>query len=455
MKSKKAKPIFFCSSCGYESAQWLGKCPACGQWNSFVEHIPADKNVVNKTHLTNFSSEVIKLQDAPTDKWQRYETGIKEFDIIVGGGVASGSIVLLGGSPGIGKSTLMLQVCDKFAQNENVLYVSGEESVYQVKARAMRLGINSAKLFLMSETNLENILDAAEKTNPKFIVIDSIQTVYSAQISGAPASILQIKEVTARLLEIAKTKNIVIFLLGHVTKDGDLAGPRVLEHIVDTVLYFENEKQHIFRILRSHKNRFGPTNEIGIFEMTQKGLMEVLNPSEIFLSSRQLNAPGNIITASIEGTRPLLLEVQALCVHTSYAIARRTVSGYDANRVAILIAVLEKLLNLPLEMQDIFANIAGGVRVRETAADLAFACALVSANAGFICPKDLVVFGEVGLLGEIRSVSFAKERLLEAQKLGFKKAIIPAANMKNLHGKMNIEICPVQTIDEAIKFLKQ
>ncbi|MCL1972182.1 MAG: DNA repair protein RadA [Endomicrobia bacterium] len=455
MKSK-IKSKFLCQQCGYESSQWLGKCPSCGAWNSFAEEkfTAVSKNGAASRQLTGFSSDVLKLQDISVKDFKRYATGIKEFDNMIGGGVVPGSLILLGGAPGIGKSTLMLHVSGALSDTGTALYISGEESLSQVKSRAERLKVKKDNIFLASETNLQNIIDAINKIEPKFLIIDSIQTTYHPELTGAPGTVGQVRECAAELLRIAKSKNITVFLLGHVTKEGDLAGPRVLEHIVDTVLYFENERQHIYRILRAYKNRFGPTSEIGIFEMNASGLTEVSNPSLIFLGERTVNAPGNIVTVSMEGTRPLLLEVQALAARTNFGIPRRMVSGYDANRVTILIAVLEKRLDLPLEMQDVFVNIAGGVKIKETSADLAAACAIVSANSGFVCPKDMIVFGEVGLAGEIRSVALPSERLAEAEKLGFKKAIIPKGNLKNLSYKGKIEIFGAETLDNAVKFLR-
>lgn len=456
MKSK-IKTKFLCQQCGYESAQWLGKCPGCASWNSFTEEkfSPPAKNASAARQLTGFSSEVLKLRDISVKDFQRYATKIKEFDNMIGGGVVPGSLILLGGAPGIGKSTLMLHVSSALSAAGTVLYISGEESLSQVKARADRLKVNKDNIFLASETNLQNIIGAINKIEPKFLVIDSIQTTFHPELSGAPGTVGQIRETAAELLRIAKSKNITVFLLGHVTKEGDIAGPRVLEHIVDTVLYFENERQHIFRILRAYKNRFGPTSEIGIFEMNASGLAEVANPSLIFLGERNISAPGNTVTVSMEGTRPILLEVQALASRTNFGLPRRMVSGYDANRITILIAVLEKRLDLPLEMQDVFVNIAGGVKIKETAADLAAACAIVSANSGFVCPKDAVVFGEVGLAGEVRSVALAAERLAEAEKLGFTKAVIPKGNTKNLSYKGNIKIFGADTVDAAVKALRE
>jgi DNA repair protein RadA/Sms len=453
---KKSKTKFLCQQCGYESAQWLGKCPSCGAWNSFTEErfSTQSKSGSPARQLTGFSSAVLKLNEVLVKDFSRFQTKIKEFDNMIGGGVVPGSLILLGGSPGIGKSTLMLHISDALSEHGTVLYISGEESLSQVKSRAERLKVKKDNIFLASETNLQNIIDAINKIEPKFLVIDSIQTTYHPELASAPGTVGQVRETAAELLRIAKSKNVTVFLLGHVTKEGDLAGPRVLEHIVDTVLYFENERQHTYRILRAYKNRFGPTSEIGIFEMNASGLREVSNPSLIFLGERAVNTAGNIVTVVMEGTRPILLEVQALAARTAFGMPRRMVSGYDANRIIILVAVLEKRLDMPLEMQDIFVNIAGGVKVKETSIDLAAACAIVSANSGFICPKDIVAFGEVGLAGEVRSVALSAERLSEAEKLGFKKAIIPKGNLKNLSYKGKIEVFVADALETAIKILR-
>jgi DNA repair protein RadA/Sms len=454
MKNQGIK--FICKQCNYESAQWLGRCPTCGVWNSFVEE---KIQTLAKTppilkQLSKFSSEIFKLQDISVGEFSKYRTSIKEFDNMIGGGVVPGSLVLLGGSPGIGKSTLMLHISKALSDSGIVLYVSGEESISQIKLRAIRLNISESSIFLTSETNLQNIINAVNKIGAKFLVVDSVQTTYHPEISSAPGTIVQIKETAIELLKIAKLKNLTVFLLGHVTKEGDLAGPRVLEHIVDTVLYFENERQHKYRILRAHKNRFGPTNEIGVFEMNSFGLSEVLNPSLIFLGERVANSEGGIITVAMEGTRPLLLEVQALVTKSAFSVPRRMVSGYSLNHVTILIAVLEKRLGLSIEKQDVFVNVAGGVKIKENSADLAVACAIFSSNLGFICPRDMVVFGEVGLAGEIRSVPFAASRLFEAEKLGFKKAIVPKINLENLSYKGEINIFGVETLEETNKIFQ-
>jgi DNA repair protein RadA/Sms len=456
MKPSKAKTIFRCQDCGYSSAKWLGKCPDCGKWNTFAEEKKQEElNPRFVRQLIGFSSEITPLDKVSVDDFRRVQTDILEFDRMLGGGVVPGSVLLLGGPPGIGKSTLMLQVSAALGRSESVLYVSGEESLSQVKARADRLKIKSNNLYLLSETNLETILEAINKTNPKAVIIDSIQTTFRADLSGAPGSVGQVRECAAEFLRIAKSKGITIFLLGHVTKEGDLAGPRVLEHIVDTVLYFETERAQVYRVLRAYKNRFGPTSEIGIFEMKGDGLKEVSNPSQIFLGERSMNTPGSAVVATIEGTRPLLLEVQALVARTNFGFPKRMVTGYDANKVTIIIAVLEKRVGLQLESQDVFVNIAGGVKIKETGVDLGIACAIASGNGNFVCPSKMIILGEVGLAGEVRSIAQATERLMEAEKLGFEKAILPKGNIKGLNYKGKMEIIGVETVQEAIAKIRE
>ena len=456
MKTKKIKTVFVCQSCGYESPKWLGKCPGCSKWNTFVEekHEPILSSNQSTRQLTGFSSGTFPLNDVTVKSFDRIKTGIKEFDHMIGGGIVPGSLTLLGGAPGIGKSTLMLQISGALSKTGTVLYISGEESLSQVKSRAERLNISKDNIFLASETNLENIVSAINKIQPKFLVIDSIQTTYHPEFTSAPGSVGQVRECSAELLRIAKSQHITVFILGHVTKDGDLAGPRILEHIVDTVLYFENEKQQIYRILRAYKNRFGPTSEIGIFEMKANGLIEVENPSMIFLSENSNTVAGNVITTSIEGTRPLLIEIQSLVARTNFGLPRRMVSGYDLNRVIIIIAVLEKRIGITLDNQDVFINVVGGIKIKETASDLAIACAIASANNGVICSDKTVIFGEVGLAGEVRAISQIRERLTEAEKLGFKKAIIPKSNLKNLNYKGKIEIIGVANVHSAIQAIR-
>jgi DNA repair protein RadA/Sms len=457
MKATKIKTIFRCQECGYSSVKWLGRCPDCGKWNTFVEEkeLSASKSGFSSSRLlTDFSSEILPINKVSISEFQRIDTGIGEFDRILGGGVVPGSLVLLGGPPGIGKSTLMLQVSESLSKKDTVLYVSGEESLSQIKIRAERLTLHAENLFLVSETNLEKIIEAISKVKPKIVVIDSIQTMYRQDIPSAPGSVGQVRECSAELLRIAKSENITVFLLGHVTKEGNIAGPRVLEHIVDTVLYFEAERQQIYRILRAYKNRFGPTSEIGIFEMKGEGLKEVNNPSMIFLDERETDTPGNIIISTIEGTRPLLLEVQALVTRTNFGFPKRMVTGYDLNKITLLIAVLEKRLGLKLESQDVFVNIVGGMKIKETAVDLGIACAISSAHENYLSPEKVVVIGEVGLGGEVRSVSQIAERLNEAEKLGFEKAIVPKGNLKNLQFNGKLKIVGVDNLYSAIKELK-
>jgi len=463
MKQQKIKTLFRCQQCGYTSPKWLGRCPDCGQWNTFVEEkeAQAPRGGAVRTQLTDFSSAVTPLDEVSVDAFKRRATGIAEFDRMLGGGVVPGSLVLLGGPPGIGKSTLMLQVSAALAaamrgkeQAESVLYVSGEESLSQVKSRADRLNIKAHNLYLVSETNLENILENINKVAPGVVIIDSIQTTYRPDLAGAPGSVGQVRECTAEFLRLAKSKGITIFLLGHVTKEGDLAGPRVLEHIVDTVLYFETERQQVYRVLRAYKNRFGPTSEIGVFEMKASGLAEVANPSLLFLGERSINTPGSTVVATIEGTRPLLLEVQALVTRTNFGLPRRMVSGYDLNRVILLIAVLEKRLGLNLESQDVFVNVVGGVRIKETGVDLGIACAIASANSGFVCPPKLLILGEVGLAGEVRSIAQVTERAIEAEKLGFEKIIIPKTNLKTLTYKGKLNVTGAESVQQAIEEIR-
>lgn len=460
MKTKTPKTVFRCQECGFTATKWLGRCPDCGKWNSFAEEREAVRpsgGGYQGRQLTDFTSSVVRLGDVRAEALGRIVTGISEFDRILGGGVVPASLVLLGGPPGIGKSTLMLQVAAALAggaARRPVLYVSGEESLSQVKSRADRLKAAAENLFLVSETKLENILEAVEKVKPGILIVDSIQTTYRSDLSSAPGSVGQVRECTAELLRIAKSRDVAVFLLGHVTKEGDLAGPRVLEHIVDTVLYFETERQQIYRILRAHKNRFGPTSEIGIFEMKNDGLAEVANPSTIFLGERSIDVPGNAITATIEGTRPLLIEVQSLVTRTNFGLPRRMVAGYDTNRVILLTAVLEKRLGLNLEAQDIFVNVAGGVRIRETGVDLGIACAIASAFKNFVCPRKLAILGEVGLAGEVRSISQLRERLSEAEKLGFEKAIVPKNNLKALEYGGTLKILGVESVQQAMEEIK-
>ncbi|OGS17988.1 MAG: DNA repair protein RadA [Elusimicrobia bacterium RIFOXYA2_FULL_40_6] len=461
MKKQKTETAFICQSCGHSSQKWLGKCPDCNQWNSFVEETSFKSTDQLARRLTNFSSNVVELDKISVPEVDRFSTGIKEFDRILGGGIMPSSLILLGGAPGIGKSTLMLQTADKIVTSNikpiKVFYVSGEESLEQIKNRAERLGIKKCKessLYFMSETNLESIIEQVNKISPDVLVIDSIQTTYRQDLTGASGSVGQIRECTAELLHLAKGKNITVFLLGHVTKEGDIAGPRVLEHIVDTVLYFEAEKHHTYRILRSHKNRFGPTSEIGVFEMMPNGLQEVTNPSAIFLSERSKDASGSAITAIIEGTRPILLEIQALVTRTDFGLPRRMATGIDFNRMVVLIAILENRIGLSLGNTDVYANVAGGVKIKEPSVDLAVCCAIYSALTNVRVNSDSVFVGEVGLSGEVRGVSFIQERINEAEKLGFKRIYIPKSNDRGIEKKRNIEIIPIDKLAQVIEKLR-
>ncbi|OGS35028.1 MAG: DNA repair protein RadA [Elusimicrobia bacterium RIFOXYC2_FULL_34_12] len=449
------KNIFICQECGYESTKWLGKCPDCGKWNSFVEErkFSAPKA---RTGMTNFSSQIRKideiLETQPSNN--RHKTTINEFDNLLSGGIVEGQLILIGGEPGIGKSTLLLQIAGNLSKKHTCLYISGEESLEQIKMRAQRLNIDKGSLFLASETLLSEITSKINKVKPKFLFIDSIQTMYRDDIASAPGSVSQVRETTSELLSISKSLSVATFICGHVTKEGALAGPRLLEHIVDTVLYFSAEQHHSYRILRCFKNRFGSTNEVGIFEMRENGLMEVKNPSEIFINEKPKNVSGSVITCIIEGNRPILLEVQALVASTPLPVPRRQFSGFEFNRISIIIAVLEKRLGLRLLNQDIFVNLVGGIKTKEPTCDLAIACAITSAVSNFVIPTNTGIIGEVGLTGEVRAVTHISQRLSELEKLGFEKCIIPKNNMKGIDEKIKIKIIPVESVFDAINEIR-
>lgn len=454
MKStSKSKTIFRCQECGLASPKWTGRCNGCNKWNTLAEEAQARPAAAGRPMLTDFSSAVSLLSEVSSASVSRFVTGNGEFDRMIGGGIVPGSLVLLGGAPGIGKSTLMLQIAAGAARERKVLYVSGEESQEQVKARADRLGIKANNLYLLSETNLETILAAVEKIKPELLVVDSIQTTYRGDLAGAPGTVGQVRECAAEFLRVAKSGRISVFLLGHVTKEGDLAGPRVLEHIVDTVLYFETERHLTYRILRAHKNRFGPTSEIGIFEMGPSGLEEVSNPSGIFMSEHK-RGPGSVLTAAVEGSRPFLLEIQALVSRSYFGIPRRMVTGVDFNRALIIMAVLEKRLSLSLGNQDIFINVTGGAKLREPAADLAMAAAIAGAFGNFTGPTEGICIGEVGLGGEIRRVSHVLERLKEAERLGMAWALVPRGNLKASFRSDALEVVEVDSLSQAVRWLK-
>ena len=449
----KAKTVFVCSSCGYESAKWLGKCPACNEWNSFYEE--KISNTVSSNNPGNRPKNAVprKLKEVEGISEVRTSTGIGELDRVLGGGLVKGSLVLVGGEPGIGKSTLILQLCDKIKGEGKVLYVSGEESAEQVKIRADRLGINNDDIMFLGETDIDAIQDAILGINPKLVIIDSIQTMYSAEITSAAGTVSQVREITARIMRICKDNSITTIIIGHVTKDGNIAGPRVLEHMVDTVLYLEGERYFSYRMLRSVKNRFGSTNELGMFEMKNEGMVEITNPSSILISEREDNPAGAVVVASMEGTRPLLIELQALTATSVYGVPKRTANGFDYNRLAVLIAVLEKKAGLALGGQDVYLNVVSGIRIVEPAVDLGVILACSSSYKNVSIPKDVVAIGEVGLTGEVRAVNMIDKRLKEAEKLGFKKCIIPESNKKLLKDSYKLDIIGVRNINEAIKVL--
>lgn len=453
----KLKQVYICQECGYESGKWMGKCPSCNEWGSLVEEVVEAK----KSTLTMPSSRggvsnnsPIKLRDVKVENETRTTTGMKELDRVLGGGIVKGSLILVGGDPGIGKSTLLLQICEEIGnQNRQVLYISGEESVAQIKMRGERLNVHTDNLNLLAETNMSFIEAHIKNTKPDLVILDSIQTVYCDDITSAPGSVSQVREATHKLMNLGKGYGITIMIVGHVTKEGALAGPRVLEHMVDTVLYFEGERHASFRILRAVKNRFGSTNEIGVFEMQDIGLKEVLNPSEVMLSGRPIDVAGSLVSCSLEGTRPMLIEVQALASFTSFGMPRRTATGIDYNRMVILIAVLEKRAGLDMGNYDVYVNLAGGMRINEPSLDLAAALAIASSFRNTPLDAQTVVFGEVGLTGEIRGVAMAEKRVVEAAKLGFKTCIMPKANVNKLPAIKGIKIIGVSHIGEALEVI--
>ena len=451
--AKGKKTVFFCQNCGYESVKWMGQCPGCQQWNTFVEESVTEASSGKKQQRSR--KQPVSLAEIQTEKEERTATGIGELDRVLGGGIVGGSLVLVGGDPGIGKSTLLLQVCRLLSlAGKKVLYISGEESLRQIKLRAQRLGSFNDNLLLLCETNLTDIREAAQKQKPEIMVIDSIQTMYNEDVSSAPGSVSQVRESTGMLLQIAKGMGISVFIVGHVTKDGSVAGPRVLEHMVDTVLYFEGDRHASYRILRSVKNRFGSTNEIGVFEMRGDGLAEVRNPSEFMLSGKPQGASGSIVACSMEGTRPILIEVQALVCRSNFGIPRRTAAGTDFNRVNLLMAVLEKRGRMNLSECDAYVNIAGGIKMTEPAIDLAILLAIASSYRDIVIPDRVVAFGEVGLSGEVRAVSMAQQRVREAKKLGFETVILPRV-CENTVGKADgVELVFVSTIAEAVEAIR-
>jgi len=444
--------VFFCKECGYESAKWLGRCPSCNSWNSFVEEKVNKKSTKSSNIRNTFSqeSEAIKLKDIVVTKEARLDTGYEELNKVFGGGIVEGSLNLIGGEPGIGKSTLIMQVCSKLADNGTVLYISGEESETQVKLRADRLKVKNDNILFLNETNIANIEEKIEKISPKFCIIDSIQTMYDEEISSTPGSISQVKEVTGRLMYQAKRKGITTIVIGHVTKDGVIAGPRILEHMVDTVIYIEGERFLSHRIVRGVKNRFGSTNEIGVFDMKDEGMVEVKNLSDIFLTKSEQSLPGTAIFATVEGTSTILMEVQALTTHSYYNMPRRVANGIDLNRLNMIIAVLEKRCNYNLSSQDIYVNIIGGMRVDEPAVDLSIAIAIMSSYKNITIDPKTVFLGEIGLTGEIRNITNFEKRIKEISKLGYDTIYTSKKQISTLKGKIEAKLIGVSTIDEAI-----
>lgn len=450
----KTKTVFVCSGCGYESAKWLGKCPACNEWNTFYEEKmmkSSDRGGKGTTRSTPVAP--MQLNQVEGKESVRIHTGLGELDRVLGGGLVKGSLTLIGGEPGIGKSTLILQICNTIQGEGKVLYVSGEESAEQVKLRADRLGIRNESILFLGETDIDRIQEAILSIQPKLVIIDSIQTMYSEEITSAAGTVSQVREITSRIMRICKSNAITTIIIGHVTKDGNIAGPRVLEHMVDTVLYLEGERYFSYRILRGVKNRFGSTNEIGMFEMQQEGMVEILNPSSILISDTEENPAGSVIVPSIEGTRPLLIEIQALTTPSIFGIPRRTANGVDYNRVTLLMAVLEKKCGLSLGSQDAYVNVVSGIRINEPAVDLGILTAVASSYKNVPIPKDTIVVGEVGLTGEIRSVNLIEKRLKEAEKLGFRRCILPESSKKLLKDSFKLDIIGVKDIGQAIRTL--
>jgi DNA repair protein RadA len=454
--AKQPATIFVCQNCGGQARKWLGQCPDCNEWNTLVEERfrPAPKAAAASFSGRYRETKPVAFSDIEAQDDARTASGIDEFDRVLGGGIVAGSLVLIGGAPGIGKSTIVLQMAEKLGANEvKVLYVSGEESERQIKMRGERLGVSADNLFILPETNLQTILGEIDQFRPGVVIIDSIQTVFSESIESAPGSVSQVREVAAQFMMLAKQTGVPVFLTGHVTKEGSIAGPKTLEHIVDTVLYFEGDRHHNHRIIRATKNRFGAANEIGVFEMTGTGLVPVGNPSELFLQERPENATGSVVTVCMEGTRPMLVEVQALVSGSKFGTGRRMTQGFDQNRASLLIAVAEKRLGFQLAGDDVFINVAGGLEIDEPAADLGVLAAITSSFRNLQIPPETAVFGEVGLTGEVRGVLQAQARAREAQTLGFKKLILPESNKKGLEKLLGMRVVGVKNLEEAIEEL--
>lgn len=450
--AKGKKSVFFCQNCGHEENKWLGQCPMCKEWNTFVEEPVSFSKSASAKQIKD--AEVVALKHVETDQEERIKTKIEELDRVLGGGIVPGSLLLVGGDPGIGKSTLLLQVCQRLCEDKHqVLYISGEESLKQIKLRANRMGEFTEDLLLLCETNLEIVKNVIQKREPEVVIIDSIQTMYSEEVASAPGSVSQVRESTNVFMQLAKGLGISIFIVGHVTKEGTVAGPRVLEHMVDTVLYFEGDRHASYRILRGVKNRFGSTNEIGVFEMRQNGLVEVENPSEFMLNGKPENASGSVVACSMEGTRPILIEIQALVCSSNFGMPRRTAAGTDYNRVNLLMAVLEKRVGIHLSNYDAYVNIAGGIKMNEPAVDLGIVMAVVSSYKNQPIDEKTIVFGEVGLSGEVRAVNMPEQRVVEAKKLGFTTCIMPEVSREVVKNIKGIKIIGVKTINEALQVL--
>lgn len=452
----KIKSIFVCQECGYETTGWMGKCPACSQWNTFVEQLQEGSGKNSSFESMKTDSKPIRLNEVQLENEERYSTGINEMDRVLGGGVVWGSLILVGGDPGIGKSTLLLQVCEHIDKDPVILYVSGEESIKQIKLRGDRLGIKNPKLFMVSEINIGIIEKLIEREKPGLVIIDSIQTMMNNELTSAPGSVSQVREVTGKLMRIAKNQGVSIVIVGHVTKEGAIAGPRVLEHMVDTVLYFEGDRHLSYRVLRAVKNRFGSTNEIGIFEMHDTGLVEIQNPSQMMLAGRHGNVPGSVVVSSVEGSRPLLIEIQALVCTTNFGMPRRMATGLDYNRITLLMAVLEKRVGMQLSNFDAYVNVVGGLKLDEPACDLGVVLAIASSFRNASIHPETVLIGEVGLTGEVRAVGQIDKRIMEAMRIGFTTCVIPAGNLKmvkQMKGLEKIKIKAVENVQQALEYV--
>lgn len=459
---KGLKTVYICTECEYKTAKWMGKCPNCGAWNSFAEDVeeavPAASSTAPKrvSMVPTGDNKAVGFSDLVIPDYMRQKTGLGELDRVLGGGLVHGSVVLLSGEPGIGKSTLLMQICDALGETRRVLYVSGEESGGQLKLRAKRLGVRGESLFILTETNIENILREIDRVKPDVVIVDSIQTIYSATVNSTPGSVTQVRETALSFINKAKNDGISILMVGHVNKEGTIAGPKVLEHMVDAVLYFEGERQQAYRVIRAIKNRYGSTNEIGVFEMSDKGLLEVENPSEMLLAGRPKNISGNCAVCTLEGTRPLIAEIQALVTPTAFPAPRRTTNGIDYNRMCLIIAVLEKRLGLKFYQNDVYLNVIGGLHIDEPASDLSVAMALISSVTNRVIPDDLIAIGELGLAGECRTVANLEQRVKEAARLGFTKAVIPERNVEKRKLEIpGIQLIPIKGIYQTLQLLKE